>query len=107
MQQGAPERGRNRARPGPDVHEAPVGIVPHHHPARVTREASGRFRGNVAGLFQYGLAGLRRIRQHRGVHVHHHVVPLARRAGIQLVMQRRLGEQGQRVRLLLCPGRGP
>jgi len=43
------------------------------------------------------LAGLLRIRQHGGVHVDHHLVPLAGGAGIQLVMQRGLGQQRQRV----------
>jgi hypothetical protein len=43
------------------------------------------------------LAGLRRVRQHRGVHVDHYLVPLAGSAGIQLVMQRGLGQQRQRV----------
>jgi hypothetical protein len=52
------------------------------------------------------LAGLLWIRQHGGVHVDHHLVPLARGPGIELVMQRGLGQQRQRVRLLLRPGRG-
>jgi hypothetical protein len=51
------------------------------------------------------LAGLLRIRQHRGIDVDYHLVPLARRPGIELVMQRRLGQQRQSVRLLLRPGR--
>ncbi|MEX2220790.1 MAG: hypothetical protein WEG40_03240 [Candidatus Rokuibacteriota bacterium] len=59
----------------------------------------------MAPLFQHGLAGLRRVREYRGVHVDHHLVPLAGSAGIQLVMQRGLGQQRQRVRLLLRPGR--
>jgi hypothetical protein len=60
----------------------------------------------VAHLFQRGLAGLLRVGQHSRVHVDHHLVPLAGRAGIEAVMQRGLGEQGQRVRLLLRPRRG-
>jgi hypothetical protein len=51
------------------------------------------------------LAGLGRIRQHRGVHVHHHLIALPRSPGIERVMQRRLGQQRQRVGLLLRPGR--
>ena len=60
----------------------------------------------MAPFFQHGLAGLRRIREHGGVDVDHHLVALAGGAGIELVMQRGLGEQGERVGLLLRPGRG-
>lgn len=62
-------------------------------------------RGNVAPLVQHGLAGLRRVRQHRGVHVDHHLVPLAGSAGIQLVMQRGFGQQRQRVGSAWLPPR--
>src|SRR5580765_735186 len=37
---------RNRAGPGPDLHHAAVGVMAHHHPARIARQALGRFRGN-------------------------------------------------------------
>ena len=86
MQQCPPQRGRNRPGPGSYLHQPPLGVVPHHHPTRVTGQAPGRFRGNVAALFQHGLAGLLRVRQDRGVHVDHHLVPLAGRAGIELVV---------------------
>ena len=56
-------------------------------------------------VLQDGLAGLLRVRQRRGIHVDHHLVPLAGRAGIELVMQGRLRQQRQRVRLLLGQGR--
>jgi hypothetical protein len=79
--------------------------VPHHHAARVARQAPRRFCRNARAPLEHGLAGLIRIRQHRGIDVDHHLVPLARRAGIELVMERRFREQGQRVRLLLGPGR--
>ena len=105
MEQRPPQRRRNRPRPGANLHDLPIRVVPHHHPARVTRQPLRRSRGNVAPLFQHGLAGLLRIRQHRGVHMHHHLVALPRGPGVELVMQRRLGQQGQRVRLLLQPGR--
>jgi hypothetical protein len=49
---------------------------------------------------------VRRVRQDLGVHVDHHLVTLAWGARIELVMQGRLGQQGQRVGLLLGPGRG-
>ena len=48
----APQRRRNRPGPRPDVHDAPVLIVLHHHPARVARQAPGRFRGNARAPFE-------------------------------------------------------
>ena len=78
----------------------------HHHPARVARQASRRFRGNVRPIFENGLAGLLRIRQHWRIDVDHHLVPFSRRAGIEPVVKRCLREQGQRVRLLLGHRRG-
>jgi len=78
-------------------------IVPHHHPARIAREAPQRSRGNVAHLLQLGLAGGLRVRQHSGVDMDDHLVPLAGRAGVELVVERALGEQSQRVGLLLRP----
>ena len=85
-----PQRRGNRPRSRPDLHDAPVLIVLHHHAARVACEAPRRFRGNVDPIFQHGLAGLLRVRQHRRVDVDHHLVPLARRAGIDPVVERRL-----------------
>jgi hypothetical protein len=41
--QRAPDGRRNRPRPRADFDDPPVRIVPHHHPARVTRQAPGRF----------------------------------------------------------------
>ena len=86
MQQGPPQRGRNRPGPGSYLHQPTLGVVPHHHPTRVTGQSPGRFRGNVAAFFQHGLAGLPRVRQDRGVHVDHHLVPLPGRAGIEVVV---------------------
>jgi hypothetical protein len=82
-------------------HEAPVLILPHHNPAGVARQALRCFRGNVDPPFENGLAGLLWVGQHWGVDMHHHLVALAWRAGIDPVVQRRLREQGQGVRLLL------
>jgi hypothetical protein len=39
----APQRRGDRPGPGPDLQEAPVRVVPHHHAARVTRQAPRRF----------------------------------------------------------------
>jgi hypothetical protein len=43
MVERAPQCRRNRPRPGPDLQGAPVLVVPHHHPARVARQALRRF----------------------------------------------------------------
>ena len=75
--------------------------MPHHYAARVARDALGRFRGNARTVFEDGLAGLIGVRQHARVHVDHDLVALARRAGIDAVVQRRLRHQRQRVGLLL------
>jgi hypothetical protein len=75
--------------------------VPHHYPGRVTRQALRRFRGNARTAFEDGLPRRVPIRQHGGIDVDDDLAALARGAGIDAVMQRRLGEQGQRVRLLL------
>ena len=40
-----PQGGGNGPGPGPDLQQAPVIVVAHHHPARVARQALGRFRG--------------------------------------------------------------
>ena len=69
--------------------------------ARVARQAPRRFRGNARPVLEDGLAGLIRIRERRGVDVDHDLVSLPRGARVKLVVESRLGEQGQRVRLLL------
>jgi len=60
----------------------------------------------VALFFQHGLAGLRRISENRGVHVDHDLVPLSRGAGVELLMECGLRQQGQRLGLLLRARRG-
>ena len=79
----------------------PSGVVPHHHAAGVARQALGRFRGNARAVLEDGLARRIGIRQDFGVHVDHDLVALPRGAGIEAVVQSRLGEQRQRVGLLL------
>jgi hypothetical protein len=73
------------AGPGADLQQAPVGVVSHQHSAGVARQASRRFRGNARAVIEYGLARLIRIRQHRGIDVHHYLVALARTAGVEPV----------------------
>jgi hypothetical protein len=80
-------------------------VMAHHHPARVARQAPRSFCGNARAVLEDGLARLIRIGERRGVDVDHHLIALARGAGIELVMERCLREKGQRIRLLLGRGR--
>ena len=105
MLERSPQRRGNRAGAGIDFHHAAIPVVAHHHAAGVARQAAGRSRGNARAILKDALAGLIEIRQDLGVDVDHHLVALGRRAGIDAVVQRRLGEQRQRVRLLLDHGR--
>jgi hypothetical protein len=105
VEERTPQRRGNRPGPGPDLQEASVLIVPHHHPAGVARQAPRRFRGNVRPVLEDRLAGLIRVREHRSIDMDHHLVPLSRGAGIELVVQGRFREQSQRVGLLLGHGR--
>jgi hypothetical protein len=86
MVEGTPQCRRNRPRSGADLDDAAVRLVPHHHPARVTRKTLRRFRGNARAAFEHGLAGLIGVRQHRRIDVHDDLVPLAGRARIQSLM---------------------
>lgn len=56
-------------------------------------------------VLQSGLPGVIRVRERRCIDMDHHLAPLARDAWIELVMEGRLREQGQRVRLLVGHGR--
>ena len=73
----------------------------HHHATRVARQTLRRFRGNARAVFEDRLTRRIRIRQYRRVDMDHHLIALARRAGVETVMQGRLREQGQRIGLLL------
>jgi hypothetical protein len=55
----------------------------------------------VCAVLEDGLAGLIGIRESRGIDVVDHLVPLARGAGSESVVEGRFREQRQRVRLLL------
>ncbi len=103
--QRAPERRRNSACLCGDFHDATVRIVTHHDPARVACQASGRLRGDVRATLEHGLARRLWIGEHRDVDVNDDLIALARRAGIETVMEGALGEEDQRVRLLLGHGR--
>jgi len=58
----------------------------------------------VSTPFEDRLARLRRVGQHLGIDVDHHLVALPRGAGIEAVVQGRLREQGQGIRPLLRHG---
>ena len=73
----------------------------HHHAARVARQALGRFRGNVRAVLEDGLTRRVWVREHWGIDMDDHLVPLSRGTGIDPAMEGRLREQGERVRLLL------
>src|SRR5260370_24260653 len=55
MEQCPPQRRRNDPGPSADVQQPSLAIVPHHDPARVARQAAGRFPRNVAPLFPPGV----------------------------------------------------
>jgi hypothetical protein len=81
-------------RPGAsiDFHDPAVLAVSHDHPAGVARQALGRSSWNARAVFENGLARLIGVRQDFGVDVDHHLVALARSAGIDAVVQGRLRE---------------
>jgi hypothetical protein len=97
---------RRRDRPGAgcDLDDPAVRSVLHDDPARVARQTPGRFRGNARAVFEEGLARRLGVGQHRRVDVDDHLVPLAGGAGIEAMVEGRLGEQGQGVGLLLGQG---
>jgi hypothetical protein len=78
-----------------------VGIVPHDHAGRVTRKTLGRFRGNVRAAVEDRLAGRLGVGEDRSVDVDDDLVALIRRARIETMVQDGLGDEGERVRLLL------
>src|SRR5262249_51898872 len=91
MLERATERRRNRPRLRPDLHHAPFVVVSYPPPARVARQALRRFCGNAVATLEDAIARLIGIRQARRIDVPPPLIALARRAGIDAVMQRRLG----------------
>ena len=92
MVERAPYRRWNRARTRADFDSAAVPAVLHHHQARVARDAPRRFRGNARAVFEEGLAGLIGVGKDRRIDVDDDLVARSRGAGIEAVMERRLGE---------------
>src|SRR6266542_5167435 len=101
VMQGAAQRGWNRARPRADFYGPPIRVVPHDDAARVAGHAAGRFRGNVRSAFEDRLAGRVGIRQYGSIDVDDDLVTLTWRAGVEVVVERGLCDQGKRVCLLL------
>src|SRR5947207_14234382 len=101
MMQRAPQRRRNGSRPRADFDDPAIRIVSHHDAARVAGQTLGRFRRDVRAVVEDRLTGRIGVRQHRRVDVDHDLVALARGAGIDSVVERCFGDEGQRVRLLL------
>jgi hypothetical protein len=100
-----PQRRGNGPRPRADLHDAPVRIVPHHHPARIARQPLRRLGRDAGAALEHRLARGPGVLKDGGVDMDDHLVPLARRPGVEAPVQRRLGQQRQRVRLLLAEGR--
>src|SRR5437660_11301229 len=90
--QSAPQCGRDRARPRGNLHHAPIATVVHHHTARVTRRAPGRFRANACAGLERRLARGVEVRQHRSVVMDYDLLALAPRAGVDDVAQGGLAE---------------
>jgi len=91
--QERPTKGRgNRASSRADLDGAAVGVMAHHHPARIARHALGRLRGNARTAFHDGLARRFGVGQDIGIDVDDDLVALARGAGIDPVMERGLGD---------------
>ena len=101
MLKSSPQCRRDRPRPGADLEQATILVVPHDDAAGVARQAPGRFRGNVYAVLEHRLTGLIWIGQSRGVDVDHDLMAFARRAGIHPVMQDRFRDEGQCVGALL------
>src|SRR5262245_41091735 len=101
----AVESGRNGPGARADLHDLTVVIMAHDHPTGVTGQALGRSRGNARALFEDGLAGRLGIGEHGSVDVNHHLVALAGGAGLDAVVKRALGDENQRVGILLLEGR--
>ena len=80
---------------------APIAVVAHDDASRVAGQALRRSGRNAYTVFEHRLPGLVGVGQDGGVHVDHHLVAFSRRPGVDAVMECSLGEQGERVGLLL------
>jgi hypothetical protein len=86
MVKRAPQRRRNRPRPGSHFHDPALFVVSHHHATRVAPQPPRRFSWNARAILEDWLARPIRLREDWRVDMDHHLVPLARGARIQLVV---------------------
>ena len=101
MVERPPQGGGDGPGPGPNLDHAALLIVEHHRPAGIAGQAPGRFRGNARAVLEDRLARLLGLGQRWGVDVDHHLVALARGAGIEPLVQGRLREERQGIGLPL------
>ena len=101
MVERPPDCRRNRPGPGVDLHDSAVPAVAHDHPARVAGQALGRSSWNAGAVVERRLAGGVGVRQDLGIDVDHDLVALAGVSGVEALVEGRLREQGEGVRLLL------
>src|SRR5205823_12461773 len=92
MVERPPERRGNRPGASIDLHDPAVPVVSHHHPAGVARQALGRSSWNARAVLEDRLAGLIGVGEDFGVHVDHHLVTLARGAGVDPAVEGGLRE---------------
>jgi hypothetical protein len=95
------DRRWNRAGASADLGHVPVRVVTHDDPGRVAGQPPRRSGRNADAVFELRLPELAGVGQDGGVDVDHHLVALPRGAGIDAVVERGLGEQRERVGLLL------
>ena len=79
-------RRRDRPCSRPDLDHPAVSVVGHEHATGVARHASGSFRRNMVAVFQHRLPRLVGIGEHGRVDVDHHLIALARRARVEIVV---------------------
>ena len=73
----------------------------HHHASRIAGETLRRFRGNARSVVEHGLTCLIRIREYRRIDVHHDLIPVARGARFDPLVERRFREERKGISLLL------
>ncbi len=101
MVERSPDRRGNRPGPGIDLHDPAIPAVAHHHPAGVAGQALGRSSWNACAVLERRLAWRVGVRQDLGIDVDDHLVALPRAPGVEALVEGRLREQGEGVRLLL------
>ena len=101
-----PQRRRNRTSPGADFDELTAGRLAHHHTGGVAGQTLRRSRGNARAAVEDGLPGRLGVGEHGGVDVDDHLVPFSRRPWIDAAMKGRLGDERERIGLLLLERRG-